>query len=180
MNRICLSLYCFFLFLYFSCLTLFSLSRRSFYNYSRKISGRLLSLLRFNLFDYLCLSLSSIVGKYFFHLRCRLTNQGRQFVYTHRMTAGSVYIYLYLLSLLFGGKPTKKVPCFYVSRNITLVHVVVNFIFIKNMTRPPCKKSCNGVPLVLEVVILAEKRSATSLLFKTKNLIKCEVTQKNT
>merc|ERR1712198_69358 len=111
LNRICLSLYCFFLFLYFSCLTLFSLSRRSFYNYSRKISGRLLSLLRFNLFDYLCFSLSSIVGKYFFHLRCRLTNQGRQFVYTHRMTAGSVYISIFTIPT-FWRKTNQKSPLF--------------------------------------------------------------------
>jgi len=91
----------------------FSLSRRSFYNYSRKISGRLLSLLWFNLFDYPCFSLWSIVGKYFSILDVDWPiKEESLFTHTHRMTAGSVYIYLYLLSQLFFGKPTKKSPLF--------------------------------------------------------------------
>jgi len=62
------------------------------------------------------------------------------------MTAGSVYIYLYLLSQLFCGKPTKKSPLFlrFEKKNITLVHVVVNFIFIKNTASPSAKSLAAG------------------------------------
>ena len=96
----------------------FSLSRRSFYNYSRKISGRLLSLLWFNLFDYPCFSLWSIVGKYFSILDVDWPiKEESLFTHTHRMTAGSVYIYIYIYYLnFFAENQPKKVPCFYVSK----------------------------------------------------------------